>query len=278
MIKIMSDSSSLYTIEEGQKKGIEIVPLSVTINNETYRDFEDISSEEFISIIEKGHMPKSSQPSLGEVIDIYNKYPDDEIINITIADGLSGTYNTAVMAKDTEDKSHCIDVVNSKTLCMCHRHLVDVAAKMASENKSKEEILNKLDSLIDTSRSYLIPTDFDFLVRGGRMSHLAGRIGSAIKLIPVLNLDKDGTKLHKFAVARTINKAISKVCDDMIEDGVNDEYIVGVYHACVESQALDVVKIMEKKLPGIEIKIGKLSPAFITQGGPGCIAIQYIKR
>lgn len=278
MIRIMSDTSSLYNIEDGLEEGIDIVPLSVTIDNKTYKDFIDISSEDFIEIINKGNMPMSSQPSVGEVIDLYNKYPNDEIINITMADGLSGTYNTAMMAREAEEKSHCIDVVNSKTLCFPHKYIVKRAAQLAKEGKNKDEILKVVNDLISSSRSYLIPKDYDYLVKGGRMSHLAGRIGSKIKLIPVLNLDEDGTKLHKFTVTRTNNKAISKICTDMIEHGVGKGFIVSIFHGCAEEDAKITAELIKKNMPDVEIVIGKLTPAFITQGGPGCVAIQCIKK
>ena len=102
MIKIMSDSSALYSVEEGQANSVDISPLVVTINDKTYIEYEDISSREFIELINEGHVPMSSQPPIGQVASLYNKYPDDEIINISMADGLSGTYNSACMAKNMD--------------------------------------------------------------------------------------------------------------------------------------------------------------------------------
>ena len=122
MIRIVSDSSSLYSKKDGQAKGIEIAPLSVTINNNTYKVYEDIQTEEFIDIINEGHIPSSSQPSIGEVLEIYSKYPQDEIINISMADGLSGTYNSACMARNMDENPERIHVINSQTLCGPQRY------------------------------------------------------------------------------------------------------------------------------------------------------------
>ena len=74
MVRIISDSSTLYSIEEGRKNGIDIVPLSVTIDGNTYKENEEIDSEKFVQIIKKGNLPVSSQPAVGEVIELYNKY------------------------------------------------------------------------------------------------------------------------------------------------------------------------------------------------------------
>ena len=182
MIKIVSDSSTLYSIEGAKNNNIDIAPLSVTINNVTYKENEEIDTETFIDIINEGHVPISSQPAIGEVINIYNKYPEDDIINISMADGFSGTYNSACMAKGLAENPDKIDVINSKTLCGPHRYIVDVAVKLAEMDKSKDEILKEINDLIETSQSYLIPNDFDYLVRGGRLSSLAGNIGSCNKI------------------------------------------------------------------------------------------------
>lgn len=279
MIRIISDSSTLYSIEEGKKNKIDIAPLSVTINGETYRENEDITTEEFIKIINEGHFPISSQPSVGEVVNLYEKYPDDEIINISMADGLSGTYNSACMAKNMCEHSDNIEVINSRTLCMPHRYLAECAVKMAEMGKSKDEIVKEINNLIETSKSYLIPKDFDYLVRGGRLSPLVGRIAGMINLIPVVTLSEDSTRLDKFTTSRTLKKAISKICDALIEAGIDGDHNIYITHACADEEIIEVVKkIISEKIENADIEVNILGPVFTTQGGPGCIAIQTIKK
>ena len=121
MVKIISDTSTMYSIKEANERGFYVSPLAVTINNHTYEEFEDIDTEEFISIINEGHIPLSSQPAIGRVVDLYNRFPQDEILNITMADGLSGTYNSAILAKSMVDHAESVTVLNSRTLCGPHR-------------------------------------------------------------------------------------------------------------------------------------------------------------
>lgn len=278
MVRIISDSSTLYSIEEGRKNGIDIVPLSVTIDGNTYKENEEIDSEKFVEIIKKGNLPVSSQPAVGEVIELYNKYKDDEIINITMADGLSGTYGSACMAKNLSEESERIEVINSKTLCVPQRYLVDTAAQLSREGKSQKEIIDVIEKLITTSRSFLIPKDFDYLVRGGRLSSLAGKIAGAIKLVPVVTLSEDSRTLVKFTTKRTFKKALEKICDTLIEDGIDSSYKIFISHGENEEDAIAAKKIICEKISNIEIEIYKLGPVFITQGGPGCIAVQSIKK
>ncbi|MGG7212516.1 DegV family protein [Clostridium nigeriense] len=278
MIKIISDSSTLYSIKEGQANNVDISPLAVTINDKTYMEYEEICSEEFIDLIDKGYIPKSSQPPIGYVVDLYNKYPEDEIINISMADGLSGTYSSACMAKNMDNNPNRIEVINSKTLCGPQRYLVDLAVKLVDNGYSKDEIVTEINKYIELSESFLIPHDFDFLVRGGRISSLVGKIGNAIKLVPVMTLSEDGKSLTKFTAKRTFKKAIKKITDYFIENNIDNSYKVYISHASNIELALGAKNIILENIANIDVEIRELGPVFITQGGPGCIAIQSIKK
>lgn len=278
MIRIVSDSSTLYSVKEGRGMNVDIAPLFVTIKDKTYKELEEIDANKLVEIIKEGYLPTSSQPSIGEVIEIYNKYPEDEIINISMADGLSGTYNSACAAKNMDENPERIDVINSKTLCGPHRYLVEVAANMAKEGKGRKEIKETIESLANSSISFLIPKDFDYLVRGGRLSPLVGKIGGAIKLVPVLILSEDGRKLEKFTIKRTLKKAIGKICDKLIESGVDGNYKIYISHASNEALAEEVKTIVKESIKDVEVEVVLLSPAFITHGGPDCVAVQAIRK
>lgn len=278
MIRIISDSSSLYSEKKGQEKNITIASLTVHINGKNYREYEDIETEEFINIINEGHIPTSSQPSIGHVVDMYNQYEEDEIINISMADGLSGTYNSACVARGMAKNPERIHVINSETLCGPQKYLVDLAVTLVEEGKECKEIVDEINKALKESKSYLIPHDFDYLVRGGRISSIVGKIGSAIKLVPVMTMSEDKKSLVKFTTKRTYKKAVQKIIEQMAEDGINSQHKLYVYHACNEDGAEEVKKIILSAMPDADIEMGLLGPAFTTQGGPGCISIQHIKK
>lgn len=278
MIRIVSDSSSLYSRKDGQANGVIVAPLSVTIKGNTYKEYEDIEIQKFIDIINEGNVPTSSQPSIGEVLEIYNRYPEDEIINISMADGLSGTYNSACVARDMDDNPERIEVINSQTLCGPQKYLVDLAVALVSNGKQKQEIIKEINESLQYSNSYLIPYDFDYLVRGGRVSSLVGKIGSAIKLVPVMALSEDKKSLVKFTTKRTFKKAIQKIVEEMIENNVDSNYKIYISHACKEDLAEDAKNIILNNIDNADIEIKMLGPVFTTQGGPGCIAVQYIRK
>ena len=127
MVRIVSDTSTLYSTAQAEAAGFAVSPLSVTIAGKTYREFDEISAEEFVDIIRQGHMPTSSQPAIGEVEALYDRFAGEEIVNVAMAAGLSGTYNSAAAAAQLCDHAEKISVVNTRTLCGPHRYLGEEA-------------------------------------------------------------------------------------------------------------------------------------------------------
>lgn len=164
MVQIVTDSSTLFTVAEAREMGVDLTPLCVSIGDLEGRDIQ-IDMNEFYGRISKGQVPMSSQPPIGEVVEMYERYPDAEIINIAIADGLSGTYQSACSAKEMVDNKDNITVFNTKTLCGPQRYMVVKAQQMKEEGKSAAEIIQWLEEAIQKTESFLIPQDFGFLRR-----------------------------------------------------------------------------------------------------------------
>lgn len=277
MIKIMTDSSTLYTIEGGRQAGIAAVPLCITIGESDWRDMH-VDMKEFYARIKEGGVPTSSQPPIGDVMDLYKEFTGEQIINITMADGLSGTYQTACGARELVDNKEDITVFNSRTLCGPHRYMVDTAHEMAEEGASYKEIMDYLEAARDKTESYLMPRDFGFLRRGGRLTPLAAAFGSLLKLHPIVKQTKDGSRLDRFGMGRTFKSAVGSIIRQLKEKQLGTEHILYISHGDVPEDAHMVKTMFEKEFANLEIRILELSAAFITQGGPGCIAIQYIVR
>ena len=279
MVKIITDSASLYTAEEANAKGFRAIPLCISIDDWDKRDLQ-MDMDQFYNKIAEESVPKSSQPPIGEVLEVYEEFLTDEIINITIADGLSGTYQTACAAKQMSEHVDNITVFNSRTLCGPLQYMVKQANDMAQAGASKEEILNWLEVHRETAHSFLIPQDLEFLKRGGRLTPVAAKIGSLLKLKPTLKQTDDGKRLDKFAIKRTLSATVESIVRNLQHASIHldESYCVYVSHARVEKDASKVVELLKKTFPKIQVTVLELSPAFVTQGGPGCIAIQYIKK
>ena len=276
MVRIVSDTSTLYSAAQAEAAGFAVSPLSVTIAGKTYREFDEISSEEFVDIIRQGHMPTSSQPAIGAVAELYQRYPDEEILNVTMALGLSGTYTGAVAAADLCKNSRLITVLNTRTLCGPHRYLVEKAVQWAKEGHAKEKIVEKLNALMDTAKSYLVPADFDYLRRGGRLSPLVSYVGKAANLTPIMTQTDDGCRLTIAGIRRGYSHAVKYIVKELEKAGVGKGWQVYISHAGALDKAQQTLKALKEAMPEAVYEILPLSPAFITQGGPGCVAVQYI--
>ncbi len=276
MVKIITDSSTLYTIEEGRKAGIEAIPLCVSIGDWHGRDLQ-MDMAEFYSQILAGKVPTSSQPPIGDVLDVYEKYKGLQMINIAMADGLSGTFQSAQSAREMADNGEDIVVFNSRTLCGPHRYMAEQARNMAEEGRSREEILKWLETAAGRTESFLIPQDFSFLRRGGRLTPLAGAIGSLLRLKPILHLTGDGRRLDKFGVKRTMSSAVGSILKHIQGKIQGGGYRLYIAHADAPKEAEGIRRLFAEALPELEIHVLELSPAFVTQGGPQCVAIQYIE-
>ena len=277
MVHIVSDTSTLYSTAQAKEAGFTVAPLSVTIAGKSYREFDEISSEEFVKIIRQGHMPTSSQPAIGEVEDMYNQFPGEEIINVTMALGLSGTYTSAVAAAQMCDHGDKISVINTRTLCGPHRYLVQKAVQWAEEGQSREEILQKLNAIMDTAKSFLVPADFDYLRRGGRLSPLVSYVGKAVNLTPIMTQTENGERLTAASIRRGFPHAVKYIVEQLLKAGVGKGWQVQISHAGASDKAELALKALKDAMPEAEFLIYPLSPAFITQGGPGCVAVQYNK-
>ena len=278
MVRIVSDTSTLYSTTQAREAGFAVSPLSVTIAGKSYREFDEISSETFVDIIRQGHMPTSSQPAIGEVAELYQRYAGEEVINIAMAAGLSGTYNSAVAAAELEDNRENITVINSRTLCGPHRYLVEQAVAWAKAGDSRAEITQKVNALMDTAKSYLVPADFDYLRRGGRLSPLVSYVGKAANLTPVMTQTDDGQRLTIASIRRGFPHAVKYIVKELEKAGVGKGWQVQISHASAPELAELALKALKGAMPEVDYCILPLSPAFITQGGPGCCAVQYIHK
>ena len=275
MVHIVSDTSTLYSTSQAKEAGFTVAPLSVTISGKSYREFDEISAEEFVKIIRQGHMPTSSQPALGEVEAMYDQFPGEEIINVSMAHGLSGTYTSAVAAAQMCGHGEKISVLNTRTLCGPHRDLVERAVAWAREGHSREEILARLNTIMDTAKSFLVPADFDYLRRGGRLPPLVSYVGKAANLTPIMTQTENGERLTVAGIRRGFPHAVKYICEALQKAGVGKGWQVQISHAGALDKAELALKALKEAMPQAEFHIYPLSPAFITQGGPGCVAVQY---
>lgn len=278
MVRITSDTSTLYSSAQAKSAGFDLAPLSVHIGGKSFREFDEIGSEDFVAMIRDGNMPTSSQPAIGDVAEMYERYPDDDILNISMAMGLSGTYDSAVAAASLCENSERITVLNSRTLCGPHRFLVEKAVSLAKEGHTVRTIVERLESHIESAKSFLIPADFEYLRRGGRLSPLVSHVGQVVNLVPIMTQTEDGSRLTVANIRRGFNHALKFIDKAFENHGVGKGWRIYITHADAKAKAEQAVDFLKEHIPDAVYEILPLSPVFITQGGPGCVAVQAISE
>ena len=275
MVKIFTDTSSLFTPADGKEKGFAVAPLTVTTAGETYREREAIETPAFIDIINQGHLPTSSQPTPADLIEIYETATaDNPVLHITITDGLSGAYQSACGVRETMENKEYITVFNSGSLCGPQWTMVRKAVAMSEAGATVEEIVEQLTYLKDNDKSFLIPQDFDYLRRGGRLTPTAAKVGSLLRLVPLMTQTADDRQLEKAGLCRSFGKAVEKCIETFHKLDCDEKHMFVISHAMNLQEAEQAKTMLTKEFPDSKVEIVELTPAFTTQGGPRCVAIQ----
>lgn len=194
MIKVLVDASSDYTVDEVKEKNIILVPIKVVIGEKEYIEGHNLQRGEFYEILEKsGEFPKTSQPSPQEFLEIFNdaKENGDEIVCILLSSALSGTYQSAVLAKDMVDYDK-IYIVDSLSATICIKVMADYACQLIDQNKTAKEIANEIEQLKSHVKCIATMDTLEYLYKGGRLNKTAAAVGEAVNIKPIITLTQEG--------------------------------------------------------------------------------------
>ncbi|QKS71158.1 DegV family protein [Paenalkalicoccus suaedae] len=274
-IKIVTDSSVDIPREELDALGVKVVPLTVTVDGKSYLDGVDITAKEYVKmLVESEDVPKSSQPSTGAFLEVYDELGKDgsEIISIHMTSGMSGTYQSAKTAADMSD--HNVTVVDSKYISFALSFQVKEAARLAAEGNSMDDILARLEEVRKNTSLYIMVDTLEYLVKGGRIGRGKALVGSLLKIKPIASL-QDGVYTPVSKV-RTHAQMI-KFMTQKIEEETKGKVIKGIGIAQVEAMGLaNQLKEKIKEMATIpELQIIDTTPIISTHTGPGALALMY---
>lgn len=276
-MKIIVDTATLLSPQQGEQLGMTVVPVGVAVDGVAYKDYQDITTDQFLKLVQQGGVPTSSQPSVGDVLDVLEEGQEDTIF-ITVGDGLSGGYQTAVGAKNCIENNSRIHIVNSGTLAGPLRYMAKKAVSLKEKGFSVDRIKEELASCIASSASFVIPENFEYLKRSGRLAPMTAKIGTTLRLLPVLTQTEDRKRIKPLSIKCSWSTAVDVIVQRLLAMGVNENYLISICHAGSYSRAAEVVKQIKSTFKNTETEILELSPALITHGGPGCIVVQAVKK
>lgn len=277
-IKIFTDSPSDITKEMAEKFNITVLPLTVSFGDESYKEFYEITPKEFYEKMKQTKIvPKTSQipPSVfeeafREALKFY-----DTIIYISLSSTLSGTYQSAITAKNAilEDTNADIEIIDSKTVTIAYGLVVLKAAELALNGGTKEEILKLINNMLSNCKIYFVLDTLEYLKKGGRISATKLMLGTLLDIKPVLDI-KDGYLVQTDKI-RGSKSVIPRLVEIIKSSSLNlKNYTIVFAH----SDNYDKMKQLKDALlteltPPKEVLEADIGCVIGSHGGPGILGV-----
>ena len=280
-IKILTDSSAQLTPEEIEKYDITVVPLSVTVGGNTYLDGIEISRQEFVKkMSESAELPKTSQPSIGRLVDTINDLTSDgsEVIGIFLAKVLSGTIDAARQAVKLTGKSDQVHIVDSELTDRAEGLQVLEAARDAEKGKSISEIIDHLEKIKKTQRLRLMIVNLENVIKGGRLGPISGKIANMLNIRIELQMPNGELKVAKKGRGKKFMMAFDQRVLDDIEANKEKIKEVGISYVSLDGvpqKLLDFAQKIKDINSKIDVLVRETSPIIATHAGMDAYAILY---
>ncbi len=278
MIRILVDSASDYTLEDLKAKNIEMAPLSVNLGGKTYLDNVELERNRLYQMLEEtGDFPKTSQPSPSTFEAIFRdaKEKGDEVICVLLSSGLSGTCQSAHLAKNMVDYDK-IYIIDSLIATIGVKLLADHANDLRNQGVPAEAIVEKIEDLKHRLKLFAAIDTLEYLQRGGRISKAAATIGSLANLKPIITFTEEGTlAIPTKCIGR--NKAITTLLKYTEEHPIDPDFpIYPIYTYGREN----IEKLIAKSAPNA-ISFSEIQQVGATIGchiGSGAYGIVYVEK
>lgn len=280
-VKIVTDSTCYIPEDLIKKYDISVASLSICIDNKHIKETE-LDSASFYERLEKSdEIPTSSQPSVSEIYDIFEKNVrnKDSVVGVFISSEMSGTYSTAILAKNMileKYKDARIEIIDSRSNSMQLGFAALAAAKAAEESSDIDTVIKAAEKNIRSSRFLFIPANLTYLKKGGRIGGASALLGNIFKIVPILTVLNGKTAVK--AKVRTKKHAIAKMVELFLDDikkyGLED---VIVHHIHCEEDALPLCKELKDKLQR-DVPAYLLGSVIGVHVGPGAIGIVYCTK
>ncbi|WP_409298587.1 DegV family protein [Peribacillus sp. SCS-26] len=272
----ITDTTSTLDSEYIKKHNIHVIPLNVVINQTSYRETIDITEKEFYERMstEEGTF-QSSQPSVGEFVELYEKLKTeyDEGVAIHASSKLTGTYKTSIMAAEIAGfKLHALD---SETGSYPLSFLVKKGISLAEEGAGAEEVISELKGILDTTRLYLVPSNLNQLQKSGRVTSGQKVLATLFKINPILSIE-DGEAKIKDKV-RTEKRAMNWLVDALGEEKKLFKIAkAAIVHANEQDKAEKLELLVKEAHPDIDTEITMLIPAAGVHTGAGTMGLSWV--
>jgi DegV family protein with EDD domain len=277
MLKIVTDTGSDITYQGAAELGLISLELPVLFEGMEYNLREDLDFSQFYAnLVKSKNLPTTSQVTPGQYLEVFEeaKKAGDEVLVVALSSGLSGTYQSAVMAKEQSEYDK-ITVVDSMQAIGAQRIMAEHAVKMRDEGKEREEIAAFLVGLRGQLVVCGVLDTLTYLKKGGRVPPAMALIGNVIGIKPAILLQ--GGKLEQLGKARGFQAGKQILWTQLEKDGFDRDWPV-VFAHCNDAKRCEEFRQMTVEKYGIEKhRIVPIGGVIGTHLGPGTVIISYKK-
>ena len=282
---VMTDSNSGITPEEGKKIGIYSLPMPVIIEGDVFYEGKNITQEEYYGAMTSGKNVTTSQPSPGDVMDMWDgilKEGYEQVVYIPMSSALSASCHAAIQLSEEYDGK--VQVVDDHRISVTMRESVLEAKWMANQGMTAEEIKKRLEENAYNSSIYIAVDTLEYLKKGGRVTAAGAAIGTVLGIKPVLQIH--GEKLDAFAKTRGVKQAkkkmiaaVRKELEERFPDGDfgKHAYLQSAYTKDEEA-ALKWKEELMAEFPGMEFQQDPLSLSVACHIGAGALAVAWTHK
>lgn len=271
----ITDSTSTIDPDFARENHVYIVPLRLIVGKDEYKESVDISAEDFYLKMENESKVSSSQPPIGEFIELYEslKGKYDDVIAIHCSSELSGTLNSSMQAAEIAEMSAI--GIDSKFGAYPLREMVLAGIQWHKLGHSIQEIREKIETMIKNTSFYLIPASLHRLHASGRVSGTQLLLSNLLRIHLLLRFEEGKVVVEE--KIRTFKKAKQKMIDTLKQD-VDKIKKVCIMHANNKEEAEEISKEITGLHPSLKTEIMTFIPVVGVHAGEGTIALSWIKN
>lgn len=271
-VQVITDSTCDMPEEMVGRLGITVVPIYVRFGDKAYRDGVDIRREEFYSMLSSSPVhPATSQPNPEDFTSVYKEYCEktEGIVSIHISSKISGTYNSATIARSTLESLCPVEVIDSKFNSAGLGLVVTAAARLAKAGAGFTEVVAEARKAVEQVRMFGMFETMKYLARGGRVNKTIAMASQVLNVMPLLTFH-DG-EIIRAGLVRTIAKGMDKIYDFVRENRAASELVIA--HSAVEERARQLKQRLNDFVPAEKISMAELGAGLGVHGGPGVLLV-----
>lgn len=279
-------STADLTKEHFEKRNIHYICFHYELDGVSYKDDlgQSMSFDDFYTAMKNGSDTKTSQVNAGEFEEYFESFLQEgkDIIHVCLSSGISGTYNSANIAKDILQEKYPerkIYIVDSLGASSGFGLLVDKLADLRDEGKDIDEVYNWAIENRLKVQTWFFSTDLTFYVKGGRVSKTSGFVGNLLNICPLLNMDDQGKLIprQKIRTKRKVILAIVEQMEQFAENRFDYDGKCYISHSACPDDAKAVAALIEERFPKLEgkVEINNVGTTIGSHTGPGTVALFF---